>query len=89
VLRAWLAVTRRPGWDKRRAAFVAAAMWPDYSLSAVPVLISDLGYLTPRLMRRLIWLALWSKLAPLVGAPLRARMRSIRSRYRRARSSMG
>jgi hypothetical protein len=57
VLRAWLAVTRRPGWDKRRAAFVAAAMWPDYSLSAVPVLMSDLRYVTPRLVRRLIWLA--------------------------------
>jgi glycosyltransferase involved in cell wall biosynthesis len=89
VLRAWLALTRRPGWDKRRAAFVAAAMWPDYSLSAVPVLMSDLGYLTPRLVRRLIWLALWSKVARFVGPGLRARMRSIRSRYRRARSSMG
>jgi glycosyltransferase involved in cell wall biosynthesis len=88
VLRAWLAATQRPGWEKRRAAFVAAAMWPDYSLRAVPVLMSDLGYVTPRLVRRLIWLALWSKLGPFMGAPLRKRMRAIRSRYRRARSSM-
>jgi glycosyltransferase involved in cell wall biosynthesis len=86
VLHAWLAMTRRPGWEKRRAAFVAAAMWPDFSLRAAPVLMSDLGYVTPRLVRRLIWLALWSKLAPLVGAGLRERMRGIRSRYRRSRS---
>jgi glycosyltransferase involved in cell wall biosynthesis len=86
VLRAWLAVTRRPGWEKRRAAFVAAAMWPDFSLRALPVLMSDLGYITPRLVRRLIWLALWGKLAPIVDSDLRERMRGIRSRYRRSRS---
>jgi hypothetical protein len=79
-------VTRRPGWEKRRAAFVAAAMWPDFSLRALPVLISDLGYITPRLVRRLIWLALWGKLAPIVDSDLRERMRGIRSRYRRSRS---
>jgi glycosyltransferase involved in cell wall biosynthesis len=89
VLRAWLATTRQPGWEGRRAAFVAAAIWPEYSLRAVPVLMSDLGYVTPRLVRRLAWLALWTKLAPFVGAGLRARMRGLRSRYRRARSSAG
>jgi glycosyltransferase involved in cell wall biosynthesis len=89
VLRAWLAATRQPGWDARRAAFVNAAIWPEYSLRAVPVLMSDLGYVTPRLVRRLAWLALWTKLAPFVDAGLRDRMRGIRSRYRRSRSSTG
>jgi hypothetical protein len=89
VLRAWLAVTRQPGWERRRAAFVAAAIWPEHSVRAVPILLSDPGYVTPRLVRRLLWLALWSKLAPLVDARLRDRMRSIRSRYRRSRSSVG
>jgi glycosyltransferase involved in cell wall biosynthesis len=89
VLRAWLAATRQPGWDARRAAFVAAAIWPEYSLRAVPVLLSDLGYVTPRLVRRLAWLALWTKLAPFVGANIRDRVRGIRSRYRRSRSVNG
>jgi hypothetical protein len=51
--------------------------------------MSDLGYVTPRLVRRLAWLALWTKLAPFVDAGLRDRMRGIRSRYRRSRSSTG
>jgi glycosyltransferase involved in cell wall biosynthesis len=89
VLRAWLAVTRQRGWERRRAAFVAAAIWPEYSLRAVPVLLSDPGYVTPRLVCRALWLALWSKVAPLVDARLRDRMRGIRSRYRRSRSSAG
>lgn len=89
VLRAWLAATRRSGWERRRAAFVAAAIWPEYSLRALPVLMSDRGYVTPRLLRRLIWLVLWSKIAPLVDPRLRERLRSIRSRYRRSRSSAG
>jgi len=89
VLRAWLAVTRQGGWERRRAAFVAAAIWPEYSLRAIPVLLSDPGYVTPRLVRRALWLALWSKVASLVDARLRDRMRGIRSRYRRSRSSAG
>jgi hypothetical protein len=89
VLRAWLAVTRQGGWERRRAAFVAAAIWPEYSLRAIPVLLSDPGYVTPRLVRRALWLALWGKVAPLVDARLRDRMRGIRSRYRRSRSSAG
>src|SRR6266508_192182 len=89
VLRGWLAVTRQPGWERRRAAFVAAAIWPEYSLRAVPVLLSDPGYVTLRLVRRLLWFALWSKIAPLVDARLRNWMRGIRSRYRRSRSSAG
>jgi len=89
VLRAWLAATRQRGWERRRAAFVAAAIWPEYSLRAIPVLASDWGYVTPRLLCRLIWLALWSKLAPFVDSGLRDRMRGVRSRYRRARSSTG
>jgi hypothetical protein len=40
-------------------------------------------------VRRALWLALWSKVAPLVDARLRDRMRGIRSRYRRSRSSAG
>ena len=35
VLRAWLAVTRRPGWERRRARLVAAAVWPDYRLRSI------------------------------------------------------
>jgi hypothetical protein len=55
----------------------------------VPILLSDPGYVTPRLVRRLAWFALWSKVAPLVDARLRDWMRSVRSRYRRSRSSAG
>jgi hypothetical protein len=89
VLRAWLKTTRQPGWEGRRAAFIAAAVWPEYSLRAVPVLLSDLGYLTPRLARRLAWLAAWSAIAPFVGTGLRRRMREMRSRHRRSRLSNG
>jgi glycosyltransferase involved in cell wall biosynthesis len=88
VLRAWLAATREPGWEARRAAFVAAAVWPEYSLRAVPVLWSDRGYLTPRLVRRLAWLALWTNIAPFVHNRLRRWVRGLRSRYRRFRSSI-
>ena len=38
VLRSWLELTRRPGWERRRAALVAAAVWPDYRLRAVRAL---------------------------------------------------
>jgi hypothetical protein len=68
---------------------VAAAIWPEHRVRAVPILLSDPGYVTPRLVRRLLWLALWSKVAPLVDARLRNWMRGIRSRYRRSRSSAG
>jgi glycosyltransferase involved in cell wall biosynthesis len=82
VLRAWHATTLRPGWEHRRAAFIAAAILPEYSLRAVPALASDLGYLTPRLICRLAWLALWSRLAPFVGTGLRRRLRAARTVYR-------
>jgi glycosyltransferase involved in cell wall biosynthesis len=85
VLRAWHATTNRPGWEHRRAALVAAAILPDYSLRGLRVLCSDLKYLTPRLAFRLAWFAVWPKLAPFVGTGLRRRIRSIRARYRRAR----
>jgi hypothetical protein len=85
VLRAWHATTNRPGWERRRAALVAAAILPDYSLRGLRVLCSDLSYLTPRLALRLAWFATWSKLAPFVGTGLRQRIRSVRTRYRRAR----
>jgi glycosyltransferase involved in cell wall biosynthesis len=86
VLRAWLSATREPGWEGRRAAFVAAAIWPDYSLRSVAALRSDPGYVTARLAARLTWLATWSAVAPLVDTRARRWMRDIRSRYRRARS---
>jgi glycosyltransferase involved in cell wall biosynthesis len=89
VLRAWLEATRQPGWEARRAAFIAAAVWPEYSLRAVPVLLSDVNYLTPRLARRLAWLAAWTAIAPLVDTGLRRRLRELRSRYRRSRLSNG
>jgi hypothetical protein len=85
VLRAWHATTKRPGWQRRRAALVAAAILPEYSLRAFRVLLSDLGYLTPRLVARLAWFATWTKVAPLVGTDLRRRMRNVRTRYRRSR----
>ena len=44
VLRSWLELTRRPGWERRRAAFVAAAIWPDYRLRAVRALVEDPGW---------------------------------------------
>jgi glycosyltransferase involved in cell wall biosynthesis len=89
VLRAWLKATREPGWEGRRAAFVAAAVWPEYSLRAVPVLLSDIGYLTPRLAGRLAWLAAWSAVAPFVNTGLRRRLRALRSHHRRSRLSNG
>jgi glycosyltransferase involved in cell wall biosynthesis len=89
VLRAWLAATRRPGWEGRRAAFVAAGVWPEFSLRAVPVLLSDASYLTPRLARRLAWLATWTAIAPFVDAGFRRRMRELRSRWRRSRVARG
>ena len=85
VLRSWHATTKRPGWERRRAALVAAAVLPEYSLRALRVLLSDLGYLTPRLVARLAWFATWTKVAPLVGRDLRRRMRNVRTRYRRSR----
>lgn len=89
VLRAWLAATREPGWEARRAAFVAAAVWPEYRLRAVQALRSDLGYLTPRLARRLAWFSLWVHVAPFIGERPRRWLRGLRSRYRRSRSSIG
>jgi glycosyltransferase involved in cell wall biosynthesis len=89
VLRGWLAATRQPGWEARRAALVAAAIWPEYSLRAIPALRSDLRYVTPRLAARIAWLAFWTKIAPLVSVRMRRWMRSIRSHYRRSRSSSG
>jgi len=85
VLRAWLATCRQPGWEARRAAFVAAAVWPEYSMRGLRVLWSDPSYLTLRLVVRLARLAAWNRLAPLFGTGLRERVRAIRSRYRRAR----
>src|SRR5262245_59707312 len=85
VLRAWLAATRQPGWEHRRAAMVAAAIWPDHSLRGLLVLSEDRGYLSFRLVRRIVWFATWNRLGPLLGDGLRRRLRSVRSRYRRWR----
>jgi glycosyltransferase involved in cell wall biosynthesis len=85
VLRAWLAATREPGREATRAAFVAAAILPEYSFRAMRALRSDPGYLTPRLIRRLAWFSFWVKVAPFVGTRARAWMRSVRSRYRKSR----
>jgi glycosyltransferase involved in cell wall biosynthesis len=85
VLRAWLATTRQTGWERPRAALVAAAILPEYSLRAFRVLLSeDMSYLTSRLAVRLAWFAAWTKLAPFVGMGMRQRMRRIRARYRRS-----
>ena len=83
VLRAWLELTRRPGWERRRAALVAAAVWPDYRLRAVRALVEDPGYVTLRLARRLVWLSIWTKLAPVFGTGLRRWVRAVRTQYRR------
>jgi glycosyltransferase involved in cell wall biosynthesis len=85
VLRAWLAATREPRWETTRAAFVKAAILPEYSFRAMRALWSDPGYLTFRLFRRLVWLSFWVKVAPFVGTRARTWARSIRSRYRKAR----
>jgi glycosyltransferase involved in cell wall biosynthesis len=89
VLRAWLAATREPGWEATRAAFIAAAILPEYSFRAMRALRSDPGYLTPRLIRRLVWFSLWVKVAPFVGTRARTWMRGIRSRYRKAKLGPG
>jgi glycosyltransferase involved in cell wall biosynthesis len=83
VLHAWLATTRRSGWERRRAALVAAAIWPDYRLRAVSALLRDPGYITFRLVRRLVWLSIWGKLAPFFGTSLRRWIRALRTQYRR------
>jgi glycosyltransferase involved in cell wall biosynthesis len=85
VLRAWLAATKEPGWERTRAAFVAAAILPEYSPGAMRALCSDPGYLTPRLIRRLVWFSFWVRVAPFVGTRARAWLRGIRSRYRKSR----
>jgi hypothetical protein len=85
VVRAWHTATKQPGWERRRAAFVAAAILPDYSLLGLRALCSDWRYLTPRLALRIAWFATWSKLAPFVGTGLRRQARCIRTRYRRRR----
>jgi len=83
VLRAWLEVTRQPGWERRRAALVAAAIWPDYRLRAVRALVEDRSYVTLRLARRLVWLSIWTKLAPVFGTGFRRWVRAARTQYRR------
>jgi glycosyltransferase involved in cell wall biosynthesis len=83
VLRAWLAATRRPGWERRRAALVAAAIWPDFRLHSVRALLEDPGYITFRLTRRLVWLSFWTRVAPLFGTAFRRWARAARTRYRR------
>jgi glycosyltransferase involved in cell wall biosynthesis len=89
VLRAWLAATRQPGWERRRAALVAAAIWPDFSLRGLRVLLQDPEYITFRLARRLAWFAIWNSLAPYFGAGLRRRLRAIRTQSRRRRLDAG
>ena len=83
VLRAWLAVTRRPGWERRRAKFVAAAVWPDYRVQSIRALVEDPGYITFHLARRLVWLSIWTKLAPFFGTGFRRWLRLARTQYRR------
>jgi hypothetical protein len=83
VLRAWLGVTRQPGWERRRAALVAAAVWPDYRPQAVRALVEDPRYITLRLARRLVWLSIWTKLAPIFGTGFRRWLRAARTQYRR------
>jgi hypothetical protein len=83
VLRAWLAVTRRPGWERRRARLVAAAVWPDYRLLSIRALVEDRGYITFQLARRLVWLSIWTKLAPVFGTGFRRWLRAARTQYRR------
>jgi hypothetical protein len=83
VLRAWLAVTRRPGWERRRAKFVAAAVWPDYRVQSIRALVEDPGYITFHLARRIVWLSIWTKLAPFFGTGFRRWLRVARTQYRR------
>ena len=89
VLRAWLAATREPGREATRAAFVKAAILPEYSLRAMRALWSDPGYLTFRLLRRLVWLSFWMTVAPFVSTRARTWMRGIRSRHRKSRLKSG
>jgi glycosyltransferase involved in cell wall biosynthesis len=85
VLRAWLATVRQPGWERRRAALVAAAIWPDLSLRGLRVLFQDPEYITFRLARRLAWFAIWTRLAPFFGPGFRRWFRAIRTQFRRRR----
>ncbi|PWT86749.1 MAG: hypothetical protein C5B56_11945 [Proteobacteria bacterium] len=86
VLRAWLAVTRQPGWEHRRAALVAAAIWPDHSLTGLRVLMEeDRKYISLRLVGRIAWYAAWNRVGPLAGQALRGWLRSIRTRLRHRR----
>lgn len=69
--------------ERRRAAFAKAAIWPDYRLQAIRVLREDPGYITLRLPRRLIWLSIWARLAPVFGTGFRRWVRAARTQYRR------
>jgi glycosyltransferase involved in cell wall biosynthesis len=69
--------------ERRRAALVAAAVWPDYRLQAVRALIEDSGYITFQLARWLVWLSIWTKLAPVFGTGFRRWLRAARTQYRR------
>jgi glycosyltransferase involved in cell wall biosynthesis len=71
VLEAWLAKTREPtDWDCR-AAFVEAAVLPDYGFNAVRALRSDPSYVTATLLRRIVARTAWDAIRPLM--PWRAR----------------
>jgi glycosyltransferase involved in cell wall biosynthesis len=89
VLRAWLKATRQPGWGGGGAPRSSPLRSGPNTACAVPVLLSDMSYLTPRLAGRLAWLAAWSAIAPFVNTGLRRRLRALRSRHRRSRLSNG
>jgi glycosyltransferase involved in cell wall biosynthesis len=84
VLRAWHSKTKEIGGPRVRMAFVRAGVLPEFTLrSALILLKTDPGYLTPRLAFRFIWLIVWTAVASYVHPAFRKRLRRIRSALRR------
>lgn len=85
VIRAWLARTREPaGWN-RRAAFRRAALLPDYTSTAVTALRSDPGFVTARLLTRLLIRSAWDPVRRFVPWRLRQIIRRVVSSRARSR----
>ena len=83
VLRAWLADDQAP----RRSVGVRPSSRPRsgpiFVCSRSARCVEDPGYITFRLARRLVWLSIWTRLAPVFGTGFRRWVRAARTQYRR------
>jgi glycosyltransferase involved in cell wall biosynthesis len=77
VLEAWMAKTREVSERHVRAAFIEAAVLPDYSLNALRALRSDHEYATAALLRRILVRILWNSVRRLLPWNARRTIRRI------------